>query len=330
MSHTPNPTATEPGTVEGSASLQKPDARVWLNGRIVTAEEARLPHLTHSFHYGLAVFEGIRSYEQRPGQGGVFRLREHIKRLFDSAHIATIDSGLKFTVDEVCQACVDTLRANNLDSGYLRPVIFVAEGAMGIGARDNPIHVMIAAWKWGAYLGEAGLQRGIAAKISAFQRPGHATVMSKAKINGQYVNSIMAKREAVACGADEAILLNEQGYVTEATGENLFMVQQGKLVTPPLGMNILAGITRATILHIARDLGIETVERQFARDELYCADEVFLTGTAAEVTPVREVDGRRIGAGARGPLTEQLQRRYFETVQGREPRYASWLTPYSI
>lgn len=303
---------------------------VWQNGRIVTSEVARLPHLTHSFHYGLAAFEGIRAYRQSPGHGAIFRLKDHIKRLLDSAHIATIDVGLGYDMDQLCRACVDVLRANGLDEGYLRPVIYVGEGAMGIGAKDNPIEVMIAAWKWGAYLGEEGLRNGIRAKISAFQRPGHATVMSKAKITGQYVNSIMAKREAVACGADEAILLNEQGYITEASGENLFMVQSGRLVTPPLGMNILAGITRATILQIARDLGMETVERQFARDELYCADEVFLTGTAAEVTPVRTVDGRQIGTGTRGPLTEQLQRRYFETVQGREASYASWLTPYKV
>jgi branched-chain amino acid aminotransferase len=330
MAHTAEQHQSGTETAPGTGSLQGPDVRVWLNGRIVTADEARLPHLTHAFHYGLAAFEGIRSYQQRPGQGAIFRLREHIKRLLDSAHIATIDAGLRFTLDELCSACVETLKANRLDAAYLRPVVYIGEGAMGIGARDNPIHVMIAAWKWGAYLGEEGLQRGIKAKISAFQRPGHATVMSKAKITGQYVNSIMAKREAMACGADEAILVNEQGYIAEASGENLFMVQQGRLVTPPLGMNILAGITRATILQVARDLGVETVERMFARDELYCAEEVFLTGTAAEVTPVREVDGRRIGAGSRGPLTEQLQRRYFETVLGREARYASWLTPYSI
>ncbi|MSQ81373.1 MAG: branched-chain amino acid transaminase [Myxococcales bacterium] len=307
-----------------------PDVRVWLNGSIVDAQAARLPHLTHSFHYGLAAFEGIRAYETASGQGAVFRLHDHCKRLVNSAHIATLDAGLQFTAQDIADGCVQALQANKLAAGYLRPVIYIADGAMGIGAAANPIHVLIAAWKWGAYLGEEGLRNGIAAKISAFQRPGHATVMSKAKITGHYVNSILAKREALACGADEAILLNEQGYVTEASGENIFMVQDGVLITPPLGLNILGGITRATILKMARDLGVPTEERLFARDELYCADEVFLTGTAAEVTPVREVDGRKIGAGGRGPLTTQLQRAYFEVVQGRNADYARWLTPFSV
>lgn len=307
-----------------------PDVRVWLNGRIVDADGARLPHLTHSFHYGLAAFEGIRAYQVAPGQGAVFRLREHCRRLVDSAHIATLDIGLEYSVDDLAAACVAALQANNLAEGYLRPVIYIADGAMGIGASGNPIHVLIAAWKWGAYLGEEGLRNGIRAKISAFQRPGHATVMSKAKITGHYVNSILAKREALACGADEAILLNEQGYVTEASGENIFMVQNGVLITPPLGMNILGGITRATILQMARDLGMPAEERLFARDELYCADEVFLTGTAAEVTPVRVVDGRKIGVGFRGPITERLQSAYFDVVKGRNAKYGDWLTKFSI
>ncbi len=307
-----------------------PDVRVWLNGRIVDADGARLPHLTHSFHYGLAAFEGIRAYEIAPGRGAVFRLRDHARRLVDSAHIATLDLGLQYGLDDIAAGCIAALQANRLAAGYLRPVIYIGDGAMGIGAAANPIHVLIAAWKWGAYLGEEGLRNGIRAKISAFQRPGHATVMSKAKITGHYVNSILAKREALACGADEAILLNEQGYVTEASGENIFMVQHGTLITPPLGLNILGGITRATILQMARDLGVRTEERLFARDELYCADEVFLTGTAAEVTPVREVDGRKIGIGSRGPLTTQLQAAYFDVVQGRNPAYAQWLTPFDV
>ena len=312
--------------IAGSA----PDVRVWLNGQIVTAEGARLPHLTHSFHYGLAAFEGIRSYEIAPGQGAVFRLHEHCRRLLNSAHIATLDIGLQYTADDLAAGCIAALQANKLAQGYLRPVIYIADGAMGIGAAGNPIHVLIAAWKWGAYLGEEGLRNGIRAKISAFQRPGHATVMSKAKITGHYVNSILAKREALACGADEAILLNEQGYVTEASGENIFMVQGDTLITPPLGLNILGGITRATILQMARAMRIPTEERLFARDELYCADEVFLTGTAAEVTPVREVDGRKIGVGHRGPVTGALQSAFFDVVQGRNASYSQWLTPFSV
>lgn len=308
-----------------------PGVQVWLNGQVVSAEQAKLPHLTHSFHYGLAAFEGIRAYQTRPGRGAVFRLKDHIRRLLESCRVTTLDRGLKWTAEDLMQGCIAALQGNSLDSGYLRPVVYIADGAMGIGAANNPIHAMIAAWKWGAYLGEEGLKNGIRCRISSFQRPGHATVMSKAKINGQYVNSILAKREAAATGYDEAILLNEQGYVTEASGENVFMVQAGKLVTPPLGMNILGGITRLTVLQIARDMGIETVERAFARDELYCADEVFLTGTAAEVTPVREVDGRMIGIGSRGAITELMQREYFETVQGRrDDKYGHWLTYYDV
>lgn len=304
---------------------------VWLNGKVISEEQARLPHLTHSFHYGLAAFEGLRAYQTRPGRGAIFRLKDHVRRLLESCKVTTLDRGLKVSGDELAQGCITALQANQLDAGYIRPVIYIGDGAMGIGAQNNPVHALIAAWKWGAYLGEEGLKNGIRCRISSFQRPGHATVMSKAKINGQYVNSILAKREATATGFDEAILLNEQGYVTEASGENVFMVQGGKLVTPPLGLNILGGITRATVLQIARDQGIETVERLFARDELYCADEVFLTGTAAEVTPVREVDGRQVGIGSRGPITELLQREYFETVQGRrDEQYGHWLTYYDV
>lgn len=306
------------------------DVRVWLNGKMVDAEDARLPHLTHSFHYGLGAFEGIRAYETKPGMGAVFRLEDHVKRLMNSCHLVTLDKGLQFNAEQLADACVATLCANKLAAGYLRPVVYIAAGAMGVGAAGNPVHAMIAAWKWGAYLGEDGMQNGIRACISSFQRPGHATTLTKGKLTGQYINSILAKREAVMNGYDEAILLNEQGYVTEASGENLFMVQEGLLVTPPLGMNILAGITRATIIEIACDMGFTVVERPFARDELYCADEVFLTGTAAEVTPVREVDGRRIGLGGRGEVTTALQAAYFDAVYGRNPRYERWLTRFEV
>ena len=307
------------------------DVRVWLNGKMVEAEEARLPHLTHTFHYGLGAFEGIRAYQQhQSGYGAVFRLGDHINRLLASCHLVTLDQGLTYDVPTLSRACVDTLIANGLDEGYLRPVIYIADGAMGIGAKGNPIHAMVAAWKWGAYLGEEGLANGIRASISSFKRPGHASVMSKAKLTGQYINSILAKREAVSNGFDEAILLNEQGYITEATGENIFMVIEGELVTPPLSANILSGITRASIIEIARKRGIRVTERLFARDEIYCADEVFFTGTAAEVTPVREIDRRTIGRGARGPMTEELQQAFFDIVRGRNDDYAHWLTPFSL
>lgn len=305
-------------------------AKIWLNGEMVGVEAARISHLTHTFHYGLGAFEGIRSYKTSENAGAVFRLRDHVERLVASCHIITIGQALEFGADELFDACVSTLRANKLASGYIRPVVYIAAGAMGVGASKNPVHAMIAAWQWGAYLGEEGLTQGIDACISSFSRPGHAGVMSKGKLTGGYVNSILAKREALTNGFSEAILLNEQGYVTEASGENLFIVKAGQIITPPLGMNILAGITRATIIEIAGDFGLSVTERAFARDELYLADEVFMTGTAAEVTPVRSVDTRTIGKGGRGPITEQLQSAYFDIVNGRNPRYEHWLTRYTI
>ncbi len=305
-------------------------ARIWLNGEMVGVEGARLSHLTHSFHYGLGAFEGIRSYKLGEGRGAVFRLREHVDRLMASCHIITIGKALMHDGDEIFDACIATLRENGLDTGYIRPVVYIAAGAMGVGARKNPVHAMIAAWRWGAYLGEEGLTQGIDACISSYCRPGHSGVMSKGKLTGGYVNSILAKREALLNGFAEAILLNEQGYVTEASGENLFIVKSDEIITPPLGMNILAGITRATIIELARDLGYTVSERAFARDELYMADEVFFTGTAAEVTPVRSVDRRQIGIGGRGPVTERLQTLYFDVVYGRQERYAHWLTHYDV
>ena len=303
--------------------------RIWLDGDMVDAEAARFHHLTHTFHYGLGAFEGIRSYLIKPGEGAVFRLDDHVQRLVETCHLITFED-LPFGAAAIHQACIDTLRANALDCGYLRPVVYLGDGAMGIGASTNPVRTMVAAWKWGAYLGEAGMRDGIDTCISSFRRPSHNGVMSKGKLTGQYINSILAKREAVANGFDEAILLNEQGFVSEATGENLFMLRSGALVTPPLTANILAGITRATVLQIAEDLGVKIEERMFARDELYVADEVFLTGTAAEVTPVRSIDRRRVGKGKRGPLTETIPSTYFDIVGGKSARYAHWLTHYTL
>ena len=305
-------------------------ARIWLNGEMVGAEQAKISHLTHTFHYGLGAFEGIRSYETEDGRGAVFRLRDHVERLLASCHIITIGKALGHDYEELFNACVSTLQANKLASGYIRPVVYIAAGAMGVGARKNPVHAMIAAWRWGAYLGEEGLTQGIDACISSFCRPGHSGVLSKGKLTGGYVNSILAKREALLNGFAEAILLNEQGYVTEASGENLFIVKRGEVITPSLGMNILAGITRGTIIELATDLGYKVTERPFARDELYTADEVFFTGTAAEVTPVRSVDHRQIGLGGRGPVTERLQSLYFDVVYGRNERYSDWLTYYEL
>lgn len=311
--------------------MSNPETMVWLNGSLVAADEARLSHLTHTFHYGLGAFEGIRSYEVKPGVGAVFRLHEHIDRLFASCHLITITAKeIGLTREAVADACVATLKANGLTGGYIRPVIYLGEGAMGIGATTNPTHTMVAAWKWGAYLGDEGLTKGIDACVSSYNRAGHSSTLSKAKLTGQYINSILAKREALSNGFGEAILLNENGLVTEASGENLFIVKDGTLITPPLGLNILAGITRATILQLASELGIPSVERVFARDELYLADEVFMTGTAAEVTPVRSVDRREVGIGARGPVTERLQSLYFDVVQGRSEAHSAWLTTFDL
>ena len=311
--------------------MTNPTVQVWLDGQLVATDAAKLSHLTHTFHYGLGAFEGIRSYAQAGGGSAVFRLREHIERLFASCHLVTIDKeSIGLTVDQVMDACVETLRANDLAEGYIRPVIYLGAGTMGIGATTNPVHTMVAAWHWGAYLGDEGLERGIDACVSSFRRADHSSTLSKGKLTGQYINSILAKREALKNGFAEAIMLNSSGFVTEASGENLFMVSGGRLITPPLGMNILAGITRATVIELAREQGIEVEERAFARDELYLADEVFMTGTAAEVTPVRSIDRRTIGAGSRGEMTAVLQQRYFDVVKGNERDHGHWRTNYTV
>ncbi len=296
---------------------------VWFDGAMVRWEEARVHVLTHTLHYGLGVFEGIRCYELEGGGSAVFRLRDHVRRLLDSARVV----GLPMPWDEqtVVEACLRTVRDNGLKECYLRPIAFVGEGAMGLGARDNPTHLAILAWPWGAYLGEEGLRRGIRAKVSSFARPGVNALMARAKVVGHYVNSILAKREVLQAGYDEAILLDAQGYVCEASGENIFVVRDGRVVTPPAGASLLGGITRDTVQHILRHLDVPLAERLVARDELYLADEVFLCGTAAEVTPVREVDDRTVGSGSRGPLTERVQNTYFDVVRGRLVLQEAWL-----
>jgi branched-chain amino acid aminotransferase len=297
--------------------------KIWMDGALVGWDEAKVHVLTHTLHYGLGVFEGIRCYRRADGKSAVFRLKEHVERLFESAKVA--DMVIPFTPEQVSSACLETIRANKLDECYIRPLAFVGQGAMGLYGRDNPIQLCIAVWRWGAYLGEEGLERGIRAKISSFSRPGINTAMTKAKIVGNYVNSTLAKREVVAAGYDEAIMLDPQGYVAEASGENVFVIKRGKVATPPIGASILGGITRDTVLTLCRELGIETVERVVSRDELYTADEVFFTGTAAELTPVREVDERSVGNGARGPLTKRLQDRFFQVVRGPELLHPEWL-----
>ncbi len=297
--------------------------KVWLDGELINWEDANVHILTHTLHYGLGCFEGIRCYETEDGRSAVFRLAEHTRRLFDSAKICTLD--IPYTQEEINEACLATIRANGLKSCYLRPLVFVGDGAMGLGAMSNRTRVSIVVWKWGAYLGDEGLQKGIRARVSSFTRPGVNMLMAKGKVIGHYVNSILAKREAISTGFDEAILLDGQGYVSEASGENIFLVRDGVVTTPPLGASILGGITRDTMVRLIQDMGLPLVERRFARDELWTADEVFMCGTAAEVTPVREIDGRQIGAGARGPITKRVQDRYFQVVRGVEVPDPSWM-----
>jgi branched-chain amino acid aminotransferase len=296
--------------------------KIWLDGSFVPWDEATVHVLTHTLHYGLGVFEGIRCYRTADGRSAVFRLAEHVRRLLESAHINLLE--VPWTAAQLEEAVVETLRANGLAEGYIRPLVFIGHGAMGLNPGDNPVRVAIAAWPWGKYLGDEGMERGIRAKISTFARHHVNAKMTKGKTCGDYVNSILAKREALLDGYDEAILLDTQGLVAEASGENLFLVRDGVLRTPPLP-TVLGGITREAILALARDKGIPVQESGVTRDELYVADEVFLTGTAAEVTPIREIDRRRIGAGQRGPVTKALQTAFFDVVTGKDRKHEAWL-----
>ena len=290
--------------------------KIWLDGELVPWDEANVHVLTHTLHYGLGAFEGIRCYKLEDGRSAVFRLEEHIERLFQSAHICCLE--IPYTQEQIVEACLETIRANKLDECYIRPLVFMGDGAMGLGSTSNPTRVCIITWRWGAYLGEEGLQRGIRAKVSSFSRAGVNSLMAKGKIVGHYVNSILAKREVLKAGYDEAIMLDPQGYVCEASGENIFVVRGGKVATAPLGSSILGGITRDSAMRLMSEMGIEVVERPIGWDELYIADEIFMVGTAAEVTPVREVDDRQIGMGSRGPISQRVQERYFQVVRGVE------------
>ncbi|HHD10806.1 MAG TPA: branched-chain amino acid transaminase [Deltaproteobacteria bacterium] len=296
--------------------------KIWFNGKLVGWDEAKVHVLTHTLHYGLGVFEGIRCYRTEDGRSAIFRLEEHTERLFASAHVAQME--IPYSKEEINDAIVETVRANRLDEAYIRPIAFIGYGNMGLYPGDNPVDVVIAAWKWGAYLGEEGIKNGIRAKVSSFSRHHVNVSMTKAKIVGNYVNSILAKREVVSCGYDEAIMLDPDGFVSEGSGENIFIAKDGVLKTPPL-TSILKGITRESVIEIAWDLGIEVVEERFTRDELYMADEAFFTGTAAEITPIREVDDRKIGNGKPGPITELVQKVFFEIIRGKNEQYKHWL-----
>ena len=297
-------------------------SKIWMDGKLIPWEEANVHILTHSLHYGLAVFEGIRCYLCYDGKSAVFRLREHVNRLFDSAQIGDIK--IPYSKREISEACKETLRVNQLKEGYIRPIAFIGEGVMGVYPGDNPIQVAIITWSWGAYLGEGALEKGIRIKVSSYTRHHVNVMMTKAKICGNYVNSVLAKREVMKMGYDEALMLDTEGYVSEASGENIFMVKNGVLKTTPL-TSILPGITRDSVIQIAKAKKIPLLEERFTRDELYTAQEAFFTGTAAELTPIRDVDDRMIGNGKPGPMTKELQAAFFDIVKGKNPNYKEWL-----
>jgi len=298
--------------------------KIWMDGELVAWDDAKIHVLTHSLHYGLGAFEGIRAYRRADGSTSVFRLQDHVGRLLDSCKLCYMKP--RWSNDELVKACVELLRVNKMDEAYIRPMIYIGEGAMGIYVPDNPIRAFIVAYRWGAYLGHEALASGIRVKISSWARHHISVSLAKAKTMGQYTNSVLAKAEAKLAGYDEAILLDTQGYVSEGSGENIFIVKKGRLVTPPLSSSILEGITRDTVLTLAREEGIPVAEDRITRDELYLADEAFFTGTAAEVTPVREVDDRAIGSGKVGPITKRLQARYFDVVKGSDNHHPEWHT----
>jgi branched-chain amino acid aminotransferase len=302
-------------------SMDDRDGVIWLDGELVNWRDAKTHVLTHTLHYGMGVFEGVRAYKAEKGTA-IFRLQEHTDRLFRSAHILAMKMPFdKETINEAQKAAV---RENKLESAYIRPMCFYGSEGMGLRADNLKVHVMVAAWHWGAYLGAEGMEKGIRIRTSSYTRHHVNIQMTKAKANGNYMNSMLALREAIACGCDEALLLDTEGYVAEGSGENFFMVRDGVLYTPET-TSALEGITRDTVIRIAGELGIPVKEKRITRDEVYIADEAFFTGTAAEVTPIRELDGRQIGAGRRGPLTEKLQTAYFDQVHGRRAGHAEWL-----
>jgi branched-chain amino acid aminotransferase len=296
--------------------------KIWMDGTFVDWDNAQVHVLTHTLHYGMGVFEGIRCYETANGSA-IFRLQEHLDRLYGSAHIAGMK--LPFAKEELAQAIIDTVKINEVRACYIRPLAYLGYGEMGINNRHNPVRVAIAVWPWGAYLGEGALAEGIRVCVSSYTRHHVNVMMTKAKVVGNYANSQLAKMEAIHSGYDEAIMLDVQGNVAEGSGENIFIVRRGELKTPPL-TSILEGITRNSIIDLARHLGLQVHDAIFSRDELYIADEAFFTGTAAELTPIREVDNRTIGSGRPGPVTHKLQQAFFRVVQGKDDTFKEWLT----
>ena len=303
-------------------SMSDRDGLIWFDKKMTPWREAQTHVLTHTLHYGLGVFEGVRAYEAEKGTA-IFRLKEHTNRLFNSAHIVSM--AIPFSKDEINQAQIDSVKENKLKSAYIRPMAFYGSEGMGISAKTLSTHVIVAAWSWGAYMGQEALKKGIAVKTSSFSRHHVNVTMCKAKANGNYMNSILAHQEAINDGYNEALLLDTQGFVSEGSGENIFLVKNGHLITPSLS-SALEGITRDTIIEIAKAHDIQVIEKNITRDEVYTADEAFFTGTAAEVTPIRALDRRNIGKGARGEITEFLQKTYFDVVSGKNTKYGDWLT----
>jgi branched-chain amino acid aminotransferase len=297
---------------------------IWLDGSLVPWDQATDHLLSHTVHYGVGAFEGIRAYQRTDGRTQIFRLREHIERLLDSCVICTMD--VPYTRDQLMAACIEVVKSNRMTSAYLRPLVYHGYGALGLGSLEPPVRTMVACYEWGTYLGEEGLKKGIKCMISGFTRASSASIMNKGKICGQYVTSVLAKRMALKSGFDEALMLDPQGYVAEGTGENIFIVKHGVVRTPPTSAAILAGITRDTTIQLLRERGLEVREDMIARDELYVADEVFLTGTAAEITPVRDIDHRKIGRGEAGPVTRGLQEAFFSIVKGADSKHDQWLS----
>ena len=302
--------------------LSDRDGKIWMDGQMVEWRDAKIHVLTHTLHYGCGVFEGVRAYKTADGTA-IFRLEEHTQRLLNSAKILRMV--IPFSKEQIMQAQVDVVRANKLESCYLRPLSWIGSRKLGVSPKGNHIHLMVAAWAWGAYLGDEGMTRGIRVKISSYTRHHVNITMTQAKAVSNYTNSILANMEALDDGYDEAMLLDANGFVSEGSGENLFVVKDGVVYTPDLSAGALNGITRNTVFHIAKDLGLEIVQKRITRDEVYIADEAFFTGTAAEVTPIRELDRIELGAGSRGPITEKIQSAFFDIVNGRNPKYAHWL-----
>ena len=304
-------------------AMKKVDT-IWLDGTLLPWDSAQEHVLAHTMHYGVGAFEGIRAYQRADGKTQIFRLGEHIDRLLDSCTICTMEC--TFSREQIMQACLDVVKSNKMTSCYLRPLVYLGYGALCLGSFEPPVRTMVACYEWGSYLGDDGLKKGIKCMVSGFTRANSNAIMNKGKICGQYVSSVLAKRMAVKSGFEEALMLDPQGTVAEGTGENIFIVKNGVVRTPPLAAAILAGITRDTTIQLLREQGVEVREEMIARDELYVADEVFLTGTAAEITPVRDIDHRKIGRGEAGPLTRRLQESYFSIVKGSDAKHDHWLT----